>query len=150
MTAWIDHSALPCPAASPEHYDGVVAKRALAWVVDAALIAAMTLVAVLLTLGVGLIFLPAVALVVGGLYRVATLSGGSATWGMRLMGIELRGPDGHRLSGGQSVLHVAGYYASVTFALLPAVASAVAMLATERRQGLTDLVLGTAAINRPG
>ena len=149
MTAWTHDTALPCPMRSPEHYDGVVAKRGLAWVVDVAAITAMTLTAGLLTLGVGLFFWPILFLVVGGLYRVSTLAGRSATWGMRLMGIELRGHDGQRLDGAQAALHVAGYYASVMFMILPALASVVAMFVTDRRQGLTDLVLGTAAINSP-
>ena len=64
------------------------------------------------------------------------------------MGIELRGHDGERLDGLQAALHVGGYYLSVAF-FLPILASIGAMFVTGRRQGLTDLVLGTAAINRP-
>ena len=33
--------------------------------------------------------------------------------------------------------------------VLPALVSIGAMLLTDRRQGLTDLILGSAAINRP-
>jgi len=149
MTALTHDTALPCPHAQPEFYEGVVVKRGLAWLIDAALITFISVVAGVLTLGIGLIFWPVLFLAFGAIYRVGTLSGGSATWGMRLFGIELRDHRGERLDGMHSVLHVAGYYASVMFALLPALASVVAMLATDRRQGLTDLVLGTAAINRP-
>ena len=149
MTFTTYATALPCPAERPEFYDGVLAKRGLAWVVDTFVITLMTLAAGVLTLTVGLFLWPFFFLAVGVLYRVATLASGSATWGMRLLGIELRGPDGHRLDGMQAVLHVSGYYASVLFALLPALASIGAMVVTDRRQGLTDLVLGTAAINRP-
>ncbi|WP_308915157.1 RDD family protein [Jannaschia sp. LMIT008] len=140
---------LPCPERRPEFYDGIVAKRAIAWVIDVALITAMTFAVGILTLTVGFFLWPLFSLAIGVLYRVATLSGRSATWGMRLMGIELRDGRGERFDGLHAVLHVAGYYASILFMVLPALASAVAMLVTDRRQGLTDLVLGTAAINRP-
>ncbi|MBM2577007.1 RDD family protein [Jannaschia sp. Os4] len=141
---------LPDPHAEAEFYDGVVVKRGLAWVVDVALIHAATFVAGILTLTLAWWLWPFVAMGIGLVYRVATLASRSATWGMCLFGIELRDGGGQRLDGPTAALHVLGYYASITFALLPALASAVAMLVTERKQGLTDLVLGTAAINRPG
>lgn len=143
-------TALPCPEAQPAFYDGVLAKRAIAWFSDTILITGMTLLAGIATLTVGLFLWPLFFLAIGAAYRISTLASGSATWGMRLMGIELRGPDGGRLDGAQAALHVAGYYASWTFAIVPGLASLVAMVVTGRRQGLTDLVLGTAAINRPG
>ena len=149
MTFLDSTTALPCPDARPEFYDGVVAKRGFAWAVDTALITLMTLAAGILTLGAGLLLWPVFFVAIGALYRIATISGASATWGMRLLGVELRGPDGERLDPLQAVLHVAGYYASWLFFLLPGFASIAAMFATPRRQGLTDLVLGTAAINRP-
>jgi uncharacterized RDD family membrane protein YckC len=142
-------TALPCPEAQPEFYDGVLAKRGLAWIVDTVLITVFTLAAGILTLTVGLFLWPIFFLTIGALYRVATIAGGSATWGMRLMGIELRGPDGGRLDPVQAMLHVGGYYASWAFFLLPGLVSIGAIMATPRRQGLSDLVLGTAAINRP-
>ncbi len=141
-------SALPDPELDPRFYDGVVAKRAFAWIVDVAIIAAITAGAALATLGIGLFFLPLIFLVTGLLYRIGTLAGGSSTWGMRLMGIELRGHDGQHFDGLQSALHVLGYYGSMAF-VLPQIASVAAMLVTPRRQGLTDLVLGSAAINAP-
>ncbi|KIT16966.1 RDD family protein [Jannaschia aquimarina] len=150
MTALTHETALPCPHRQPEFYRGVVVKRGLAWVVDATLITLFTFVAGILTLSVAWFLWPLFFLAIGAAYRIATLASGSATWGMRLLGIELRNDEGARLDGTQAILHVTGYYASVMFAILPALASVVAMLVTERKQGLTDLVLGTAAINRPG
>lgn len=153
MTQWSDlqlrqGSRLPDPHGAPEFYNGILAKRALAWVVDIVLIAAITFVAGILTLTIGFFLWPLFFLVIGATYRLVTLAGGSATWGMRLMGIELRGHDGERLDGLQSILHVIGYYVSFAF-VLPALTSLGAMLLTDRRQGLTDMILGTAAINRP-
>ncbi|MFO6463250.1 RDD family protein [uncultured Jannaschia sp.] len=148
MTYLTATTALPDPVDQPEFYNGVLAKRALAWIVDVALITGFTIVAGILTLTLAFFLWPVAFIAIGALYRIGTLASGSATWGMRLMGIELRGPSGDRFDGMQSMLHVLGYYASMSF-VLPALASIAAMFVTGRRQGLTDLVLGSAAINRP-
>ncbi|MEM9798258.1 MAG: RDD family protein [Pseudomonadota bacterium] len=149
MTDLTFASRLPDPHHQPEFYTGVLPKRAFAWIVDVLLITGMTILAGIVTLTLAWFLWPVVYLAIGSIYRIATLSNGSATWGMRMMGIELRGHDGERFDGMQATLHVLGYYVSMSF-LLPALASVVAMIATDRRQGLTDLVLGSAAINRPG
>lgn len=141
-------TALPDPVTEPQFYDGVLVKRSLAWVVDVVIITALTIVAGLATLTIGFFLWPIFFIVIGTLYRVSTLANRSATLGMRLMGIELRGHDGHRFDTAASVLHVLGYYGSMMF-VLPMLASIVAMVVTDRRQSLTDLVLGSAAINRP-
>ncbi|WGH78518.1 RDD family protein [Jannaschia ovalis] len=149
MTAMTYAAGLPDPIHQPEFYEGVVSRRALAWIVDILIITGFTFLAGLLTLTLAFFLWPVAFVAIGAVYRIGTLASGSATWGMRLMGIELRDHRGERFDRVQSVLHVFGYYLSISF-LLPALASIGAMLATERRQGLTDLVLGTAAINRPG
>jgi len=148
MTFATPHSALPDPIDEAEFYQGILTKRFLAWLVDVSLITGLTILAGILTLTIALFFWPIAFLTIGFLYRTATLANRSATWGMRLMGIELRGHDGFRFETRDAALHVAGYYASMVF-FLPMVASVVAMFVTDRRQSLTDLVLGTAAINRP-
>lgn len=76
-----------------------------------------------------------------------TLANGSATLGMRLMSIEIRRHDGQRLDLGTAVMHTLGYTLSMSF-VLPQIASIILMMTGDRGQGLTDLVLGTAAINR--
>ncbi len=141
-------TALPDPARQPEFYSGVLVKRGLAWVVDLAVITLLTVLAGVLTLTVGFFLWPLFFVGIGLLYRIATLAAGSATLGMRLMGIELRGHDGDRLDPLQAALHVGGYYLSVAF-FVPILVSIGAMFLTDRRQGLTDMLLGTAAINRP-
>ncbi len=139
-------TGLPDPDTHPEFYDDVPVKRLMAWVVDVVLIAIATAAISVFTLFLAPLFLP-LFLVVGFLYRWMTVSGGSATLGMRLMAIELRGADGERLDGLTAFLHVAGYTVSViTFPLQ--LISIVLILTTARKQGLTDMVLGTAAINR--
>ncbi|CTQ50589.1 RDD family protein [Jannaschia donghaensis] len=153
MTYWTDTpqtdtSALPDAMTEPQFYDGILVKRTFAWVVDIAVITALTVAAGITTLTIGFFLWPVFFIVIGALYRISTLSNRSATWGMRLMGIELRGHDGHRFDTGQATLHVLGYYGSMMF-ILPILASIAAMLVTDRRQTLTDMVLGSAAINRP-
>ncbi|TFL18210.1 RDD family protein [Jannaschia formosa] len=141
-------TGLPDPHHQPEFYDGIVVKRGLAWVVDVLLITFATFLLGIVTLSLAWFLWPIASLAVGALYRVTTLANRSATWGMRLMGVELRDHHGRRFDGPTALLHVIGYYASISF-LLPALGSVAAMLVTDRRQGLTDLVMGTAAINRP-
>jgi hypothetical protein len=85
--------------------------------------------------------------VVSFCYRVVTLARGSATWGMRFMSIELRTRHDALFDLPTAVLHTLGYSLSVGMFIIQ-IASMVLMLTTERRQGLTDLVLGTVALNR--
>lgn len=138
---------LPDPALSPDLYDHTPTKRALAWVVDTLVIALGVLATIPLTLFVSLFFLPVTWLALGFAYRTATLARGSATWGMRLLAIELRDFEGRRLDFGTALAHTALYY--VAMAMLPAqILSAMLMVGTPRRQGLGDHLLGTAALNR--
>jgi uncharacterized RDD family membrane protein YckC len=139
---------LPDPVREPEFYEGVTVKRGLAWVVDAALTFLFCLIALPFTAFTALFWWPVLWLVVGFLYRWATLSGGSATWGMRLMGITLRDRDGSRLDAATSFAHVLGYTVSMAAFPLQLVSVAL-MIGLGRGQGLTDLALGTAAINKP-
>jgi uncharacterized RDD family membrane protein YckC len=67
---------------------------------------------------------------------------------MRLMAVTLRDRDGGRLDAATAFAHVLGY--TVSMALFPLQLVSIAlMIALGRGQGLTDLVLGTAVINRP-
>ncbi|MCB1334391.1 MAG: RDD family protein [Roseivivax sp.] len=140
-----DH--LPDPETQPEFYRDVPAKRLIAWVIDAVFILALVVPAVVMTAFVGLFFLPVLFLMVGFVYRLATIAGGSATWGMRMMSIELRDAYGRRLDFGLALLHTLGYTVSMSLPLIQIV-SIVLMLSSERRQGLTDMALGTAMVNR--
>ncbi len=137
----------PDPFDQPEFYDGILAKRFFAWVVDSILIVALCLLVLPFTAFTGVFFFPALILVIGFLYRLATLAGGSATWGMRLVGMELR--DGRDLpfDGGIAFMHTLGYSVSVAVAPLQLI-SVVFMITSARRQGLTDMLLGTVPLNR--
>jgi uncharacterized RDD family membrane protein YckC len=143
-----DLHGLPDPVREPEFYAGVTVKRGFAWVIDSAVTLTFCLLVLPFTAFTALFWWPVLWLIVGFLYRWTTLSSGSATWGMRLMAIQIRDRDGSRLDPSVAFAHVLGYTVSV--AVLPLqLASIAVMIALGRGQGLTDLALGTAAINRP-
>ncbi|MZR13180.1 RDD family protein [Maritimibacter sp. DP07] len=147
MMTYASYSGLPDPDYQGEFYADVPIKRGIAWVIDTLIVLAMVAFIVVITVGIGLFFAGFLWLVVGFVYRVVTLANGSATLGMRMTSIELRRGDGRRFDLGTAVLHTLGYSLSMSF-VLPQVASIILMLTNERGQGLTDLVLGTAALNR--
>ncbi len=139
---------LPNPETKPQFYQGVVVKRAIAWLIDVVFIALICIMILPFTAFTGVFFFPFMMLIFGFLYRWFTLAGKSSTWGMRVMGIEIRDRDGMRLTSGDALLHTAGYTISVAMAPLQLI-SAILMLVSARGQGLSDHVLGTAAINKP-
>ncbi len=140
--------ALPDPDFQAEFYADVAIKRLFAWIIDSALILLLCLLILPFTAFAALFFFPFFYLVIGFAYRVLTLAGRSATFGMRLMAIEFRTHRGERLNFGMAVLHTSFYSLSIGL-VMPQVISALLMLTTARAQGLSDLVLGTVAMNRP-
>ena len=147
MSAIYTPSGLPDPDLDAEFYADVTTKRFLAWVVDTIVTVLICAVIVPFTAFTALFFLPFLYLVVNLIYRIVTLAGRSATPGMRLMAIEFRDRDGKLFDAGYATLHTLGYAASVAMTPLQLV-SIVLMLISPRGQGLTDHVLGTAAVNR--
>ncbi len=139
------------PAVHPELYDGVRTRRIFAFLIDAAVILFLMIVAYVViailgvfTLGLGWLLLPAVWPVVAILYAVLTLGGPrSATPGMRFTGIGIRSVRGGRIDYGIAFLHALGFWFSVAI-LTPLIL--VVALFTARKQLLHDLVLGTVAI----
>ncbi len=147
MTDTVYATRLPDPDTRADVYAGVPLKRGLAWLIDMVLIIVLSLFALPFTAFLGVFFFPFMMLVLGFFYRWFTIAGGSATWGMRMMGVELRDNDGQRLSSGTAFWHTLGY--SVSVAVFPLQLISVAMmLGTARKQGLSDQLLGTAAVNR--
>lgn len=135
------------PIRQPEFYASVAPKRAIAWIIDNVLIALICVIILPFTAFAGIFFFPFLMLVIGFAYRVVTLARGSATWGMRMMSIEFRNADATRFDLATAFWHTVGY--SVSWSIFPLqVISAVLMLTSARGQGLTDHVLGTAALNR--
>ncbi|MDF1854916.1 RDD family protein [Pseudooceanicola sp.] len=145
---YAEPQGLPDPDYQPEFYAGVPLKRLLAWLLDTGLILVLCLLILPFTAFTGLFFFPALMLVVGFVYRWATLTLGSATWGMRLFAIDLRQADGARLDGAGAFWHTLGYSLSMALPVLQLLSIAL-MLTSSRGQGLSDHMLGTVAINRP-
>jgi uncharacterized RDD family membrane protein YckC len=143
---------LPDPERDRQFYAGVPLRRLAAWIVDVVLVTLLALTALLIlaipTFGLALLFSVAIGAATDFLYRVATLSQGSATPGMRLFGIELRDGAGNRLQFPLAAAHVLLTWVCFAVALAQ-LASAAMMAGTPRGQGLPDLLLGTAMINRP-
>lgn len=140
-------NALPDPDYHAEFYADVPVKRLLAFVVDMILILLLTLLVLPFTAFTGLFFFPFLMMVVGFVYRVLSIAAGSATPGMRLMAIELRNVRGERLDLGMAFVHTLLF--SVFFSsVIPQIVSMALCLTGPRAQGLHDLLLGTAAINR--
>jgi len=142
-----DTWALPDPETQPEFYADVPTKRLVAFVADTVVIVLLSLLVVPFTAFSGLFFFPFLMVVIGFAYRVVTIARGSATWGMRLVAIELRAADGRRFDLGLAFAHTLGLTISFALLLLQ-VASIVLMLTRPRGEGLSDLVLGTVALNR--
>lgn len=140
-------SSLPDPVYQPAFYASVPTKRLLAWAIDTALILVICLFIGIFTLTLAFWFFPVLVATVSFVYRVITLSTWSATWGMMLMSIEFRRDDGQKFDFATAFLHTLGYTISFGFMLLQVV-SVVLMATSDRGQGLTDMVLGTTALNQ--
>ncbi|WIY25074.1 RDD family protein [Parasedimentitalea psychrophila] len=140
-------TALPDPDYQPQFYRAVASKRLLAWLIDSVIIAGLCFAVSVMTVFIGFFFWPVLFLVLGFAYRVVTIANGSATWGMRFAGIELRSLAGQTFDLRLAVLHTAGYSISLMLPLLQVI-SVIMMLTSSRGQGLTDACLGTAALNR--
>ncbi|MEM6941437.1 MAG: RDD family protein [Pseudomonadota bacterium] len=136
----------PDPEFHPEFYESVPTKRFLAWIIDTILILLLCFIALPFTVFTALFFFPLLYVAVGVVYRWATLASGSATFGMRVMSIEIRDAEDRRLSGGVALMHTLGYTLSIgTFFVQ--VISMILMISSLRGQGITDMALGTVALN---
>ena len=145
------------PYMQPELFRGVLTRRAIAFVIDLAVLAIPVILACLfilvfgvVTLGLGwaLFWLVWPATVVWSLvYYGATLGGASsATIGMRMMDLELRtwyGAPGYFVLG---ATHAVLFWLSISF-LTPLVL--LIGLFNGRRRLLHDIILGTVVINCP-
>lgn len=142
-------STLPDPDRQTEFYTSIPAKRFFAWIADVILVSLTTFLVGVFTLGIGWLLFPLFYLAIDFTYRWLTLKTGSATLGMRLMAIEIRNWSGQRLESQEAALHTLAYMVCAGFAL-PQFISILMIVFGPRKQGLHDILLGTAAINRPG
>lgn len=138
---------LPDPDRQPQFYAGVPAKRLIAWIIDTILTVAAAAIFVVMTAFIGIFIWPLLILTIGFAYRTLTLAAGSATWGMRFVGIEMRAQDGGRFDLGLALAHTTGYTISFAVPVLQVI-SVIMMLVSPRGQGLSDMFLGTTALNR--
>jgi uncharacterized RDD family membrane protein YckC len=143
------------PVTNPELFDGVLARRIVAFVIDLVILsipvvlAAMFIFAfgiVTLGLGFALYGLLAPATVIWALFYFGVTLGGpsSATVGMRMMDLEMRtwyGAPAYFLLG---AVHAIVFWVSIT-ALSPFIL--LVAFFNERRRLLHDIVLGTVVIN---
>lgn len=143
------------PLANPELFEGVLARRVIAFVIDVVVIAVPVLLAVILiflfgivTLGVGWLLywlLSPAAIIWAVVYYGLTFAGSrSATIGMRVVDIEMRtwyGAPSYFVLG---AVHAVLYWVSVS-ALTPLIL--LVCFFNHRRRLLHDIVLGTVVIN---
>jgi uncharacterized RDD family membrane protein YckC len=143
------------PATSPELFEGVLARRVLAFFIDVILIAIPVVLAALfifvfglVTFGLGwaLYWLLSPAAVIWALVYYGTTLGSpaSATIGMRVMDIEMRIWYGAPMYFLLGAVHAIVFWISVS-ALTPLVL--LVGLFNERRRLLHDMLVGTVVIN---
>lgn len=148
QSTFASQSGHPDPDTQAEFYQDVTVKRVIAWVIDVIVITALSVLVGLLTFGIGFFLYGLIYLVIGFSYRTMTITNKSATFGMRLVAIEMRDHRGQKLDRSAAMLHTGAYYVSITTLLLQAI-SVTLMLTTSKGQGLGDLLTGVVTINRP-
>lgn len=144
---------LPDPVSNPELFQGLLARRAVAYLIDlvilglmAFVVAIVGLVLGLFTFGLGWLAIP-VLLVLGtfGYYAATLGSPARATVGMQMMDIVLTPARGAPLDGWAILIHPIVFWLTVwiswPFAILFA-------LFTPRQQLLHDLITGTLMVRR--
>jgi uncharacterized RDD family membrane protein YckC len=145
--------SLPDPATAPELFEGILTRRALAYLIDLALLIAICGVILLVgfiagffTFGVGWISLPiAIPVAVLGYYVLTLGSRMRATVGMQLMDIVLTPTRGAPLDGWKILIHPLVFWITVWVAWP---ISLVVALLTPRREMVQDLIAGTLMVRR--
>lgn len=137
----------PDPFRAPQFYASVPSKRLIAWIIDTCITVLVSALIVPFTAFTAIFFFPFLMLVIGIAYRTLTIGASSATWGMRMMSIELRDARGERFDFSQALVHTLGYSLSMAFFLIQIVSIAM-MLGSARGQSLTDMAIGSVMINR--
>lgn len=149
------------PRANPELFEGVLARRCIAFVIDLVIIAVPVMFAVIfmlaatiVTLGLAAVFFallsplfwPVIVLWAIVYYGLTFGSPASATIGMRVMGIEMR------TWYGAPCYFVLGAVHAITFWLMVSFLTPFILLVgffNDRRRLLHDMLVGTIVINNP-
>lgn len=126
---------------APEASLASPAKRLIAFILDVILVWGMVIA--ISSFGVGFFAFGGLLLFVDLIYRISTAS---ATWGMRILGIELRDRTGNKFDTTAATLHTFAFYIVLASVIIQ-VASALMMLGSQRRQGLHDMLLGSVMVN---
>jgi uncharacterized RDD family membrane protein YckC len=145
------------PTANPELFEGVLARRCLAFLIDVVIITVPLVLAAifiavfgLITLGLGwaLFWLLSPGAVIWALcyYGMTFGSPASATIGMRIMDIEMRTWYGAPAYFVLGAVHAVIYWVTVSF-LTPFIV--LVAFFNERRRLLHDILIGTVVINSP-
>ena len=145
------------PAANPELFEGVLARRSIAFLIDVVIIAIPVVFAAvfifvfgLVTLGLGwaLFWLLSPGAVIWAIvyYGLTFGSPASATIGMRIMDIEMRTWYGAPAYFVLGAVHAVVYWITVSF-LTPFVL--LVAFFNHRRRLLHDMLVGTIVINNP-
>lgn len=143
------------PVGNPEYFDGVLARRVVAFLVDFIIISVPVVLAAMfifafgiITLGLGfaLYWLLPPATVIWALFYFGITLGGpaSATIGMRLMDLEMRTWYGAPAYFVLGAVHAIAFWLTVSF-FTPFVL--LVAFFNERRRLLHDMLLGTVVIN---
>jgi uncharacterized RDD family membrane protein YckC len=140
---------IPEPLDRPELYDGLLWRRSIAFCIDAALLLGVMLVLMVFNLFTFFIFAGLIFLIWAAplfvIYDTLTVgSEASATFGMRLMGVQVRSWDGGRAT----YLHA--LIASALFWFLVPLTGGLILLAapfSDRRRHVHDMLSGTVVIN---
>ncbi len=148
MSYAMQQISLPDPIKQPEFFEGVPFKRFVAWMVDLAFIGVIAAVIATLPLFIGWFFIGFIFFAVQLVYCITSITRQSATPGMWLMNIELRGREGHPLEGGEAALHTITFLVSMMF-VVPQIITLALILVSPRGQGLHDMLLGAIVINKP-
>lgn len=148
MSLTMTRTPLPDPDYDTAYYDGVLPKRLFAWLIDVALIVAAMVILSVLTVGIFFVLWIPVHALLAFFYRWSTIKAQSATLGMRVMNIELRGSSGVRLTSSEAALHTVSYLVSATFILIQIISIAM-MVGRPFNRGLPDEIVGSVMINRP-
>lgn len=137
---------LPDPELQPEFYSDVPIKRALAWAIDLVAVFALSLVGVIMTFFVSLLFLPVLFATVSIAYRTVMLARYGATLGMMVMALKWRQLDG-RSPDTMTALGYSALHAALWTVFPLQIASMAMILLSPYRQGLHDFFLGTTMLH---
>lgn len=147
------YAPLPDPESAPELFEGLLTRRVIAYLIDVALIVAITSVTGLVGVIVGfltfglawLALVVVIPLVIVGYYATTLGSHRRATIGMQMMDLVLTPTRGAPLEGWMAFLHALLFWITIWISWPVSLAFA---LFTPRRQMLHDLVVGVLMLRR--